>query len=55
MIADYTGVVGMEVMSSDSGCIFMTEPRGFADGLDGRREKKRGVKDSPRSWARAIV
>lgn len=37
----------MEVMKSDSGCIFTIEPRGFVDGLDGRCEKKRGTKDIP--------
>lgn len=51
----YTREVIVEAMKSDSGCIFMIEPKEPADGLDGRCEKKRGIKDSPWSWTRAVV
>ena len=42
-------------MRSLWGYIFTTGPRGCADGLDERCEKKTGFKDSPWCWARAIV
>ena len=48
-------MVAEEVMRSDSGCVFMIGPRGSADGLDGRWEKKGGSKGSPWSCTRAIV
>lgn len=54
-MAVYTGVVGVEVMRSLWGYIFTTGPRGCADGLDERCEKKTGIKDSPWCRARAIV
>lgn len=51
----YTRVVTVEATKSDSGCIFTTEPKELAEGLDGRCEKKRGTKDCPWSRTRAIV
>lgn len=55
VMAMYTRVVGVEVMRSLWGYIFTTGPRGCADGLNERCEKKIGIKDSPWCWARAIV
>lgn len=54
-MAAYIREAVVEVMRSDLGYIFMGEPQGFADGLDGRCEKKRGTKNIPGSWARATV